>query len=385
MDNGEFQYDELKNVDSDPDNDRSSDGEDDEGALKSQRHPIRLLRVLPAETISSCLTCELITGDVTSGYTALSYVWGNPEPNCSLILRSASSCRPLSIHQKLFDFLLEVRRRVDESLIWVDAIYINQQNVSERNKQVRQMSSIYRSAARVIVWINDSHITHLFQAIQDNHDDFMQSHQERKNGDGSLSEWFDDWSWMLNPMRRGLRHFYQHEYWLRVWIRQEFMLAADVVFWSGNEYLDLAAIELLTRYFYLSEGIDRESRFQRRYGLVDNMFRLRIFQQESGERDMHKLAYFMQRYGRCSDIRDHVYVVLSLVEDGAFFNVDYNFTLYDLFCEVCDFFTRGEDRSGELAPNILQVLEIDAKDIFEQLEFSDWPLTEQVTINGVDR
>ncbi len=39
--------------------------------------------------------------------------------------------------------------------MWVDSICINQESIEEKNHQVRMMWRIYRSAARVWIWIGD--------------------------------------------------------------------------------------------------------------------------------------------------------------------------------------------------------------------------------------
>ena len=38
-------------------------------------------------------------------------------------------------------------------VIWIDAICINQDDISERDCQVLLMSSIYRSSKKLIVWV----------------------------------------------------------------------------------------------------------------------------------------------------------------------------------------------------------------------------------------
>ncbi|KAI8303540.1 hypothetical protein K4K59_013236 [Colletotrichum sp. SAR11_240] len=44
---------------------------------------------------------------------------------------------------------------MDHSKLWIDIIYINQEDLVERNSQVLRMSSIYKSAREVIVWLGE--------------------------------------------------------------------------------------------------------------------------------------------------------------------------------------------------------------------------------------
>jgi len=39
--------------------------------------------------------------------------------------------------------------------MWIDAICINQNDISERNNQVRQMGAIYSQASQVVVWLGE--------------------------------------------------------------------------------------------------------------------------------------------------------------------------------------------------------------------------------------
>jgi len=43
--------------------------------------------------------------------------------------------------------------------LWIDAIYINQADVNERNHQVAQMQEIYAGAKEVIVWLGPTYST----------------------------------------------------------------------------------------------------------------------------------------------------------------------------------------------------------------------------------
>jgi hypothetical protein len=47
---------------------------------------------------------------------------------------------------------------ITPTLVWADALCINQQDITERNQQVNMMSTIYRKATNVAVWLGpDEH------------------------------------------------------------------------------------------------------------------------------------------------------------------------------------------------------------------------------------
>ena len=55
--------------------------------------------------------------------------------------------------------MLEYRRRGVIIPLWVDAVCINQTNISERTTQVRMMRTIYSRAACVLVWLGEAEAT----------------------------------------------------------------------------------------------------------------------------------------------------------------------------------------------------------------------------------
>lgn len=123
-----------------------------------QSTEIRLLRLYPssglglARPLSGSLKTIRLQDDnssVPTEFEALSYFWGNEEADRTLSIDNT----PFSIKPNLETALRELSKGKVERLLWIDAICINQTDLNERNAQVRMMSSIYRSAAQVIIWI----------------------------------------------------------------------------------------------------------------------------------------------------------------------------------------------------------------------------------------
>ena len=110
-------------------------------------------------------------------YEALSYTWGSSEnPTIVQIASISSFCSAnhihclikewgdyvrneihnsgsLSVTQNLAEALRHLRKEDDFRALWVDAICVNQQDLTERSQQVRRMADIYRSARQVLVWL----------------------------------------------------------------------------------------------------------------------------------------------------------------------------------------------------------------------------------------
>jgi hypothetical protein len=87
--------------------------------------------------------------DKFPAYEALSYVWGDTKSSARILLNGVE----FDVTENLGAALIHLRSATSERTLWVDAICINQDNILERNEQVRQMGSIYEQATGVIVWL----------------------------------------------------------------------------------------------------------------------------------------------------------------------------------------------------------------------------------------
>ena len=116
---------------------------------------IRLLRLQPyslAKPLSGSLKTIRLQNDdgsLSTQFEALSYFWGDEAADRTFSLNNT----PFLIKPNLQGALRELCKGKVERLLWVDAICINQDDIKERNEQVRMMSSIYRQATRVVIWM----------------------------------------------------------------------------------------------------------------------------------------------------------------------------------------------------------------------------------------
>jgi hypothetical protein len=89
-------------------------------------------------------------------YEALSYTWGK---DTILEFAAVEICgqqdQKLGLRPNLASALRHLRLPADIRVLWIDAICINQDDVEERNKQVKRMTDIYTLAHRVVAWLGD--------------------------------------------------------------------------------------------------------------------------------------------------------------------------------------------------------------------------------------
>ena len=110
----------------------------------------RLLKISPGSS-DDPLLCDLFvsTLDDATPYTALSYVWGNPDKVGDIEL-GGHACK---ITRSLSDGLRRMRKADSVEIAWADAICINQNDNAEKGHQVDLMGAIYTNAHHVVVWL----------------------------------------------------------------------------------------------------------------------------------------------------------------------------------------------------------------------------------------
>jgi hypothetical protein len=119
---------------------------------------IRLLRLLPYKDENTPIQCKLfnynlqVSGKKTHPYDALSYVWGDSETSKSIFIEKHNLPVTLNLHSALW----RLRHHFIERILWVDALCINQRDLSEKEQQIRFMAKIYTQANRVVVWLGEA-------------------------------------------------------------------------------------------------------------------------------------------------------------------------------------------------------------------------------------
>ncbi|KAI1281090.1 heterokaryon incompatibility protein-domain-containing protein [Xylaria sp. FL0933] len=115
----------------------------------------RLVEILPGQWCDrlECLSIPLDLDLVAKGrYKALSYVWGSPKVTEMVIFNGEN-------HDVTINLACAMRhlRSSEEILtIWIDALCIDQSNISEKNRQVAMMRDIYAGAEEVVVFLGDA-------------------------------------------------------------------------------------------------------------------------------------------------------------------------------------------------------------------------------------
>jgi hypothetical protein len=110
---------------------------------------VRYVKLLPGAGNIECEIFEASTDEYIS-YTALSYAWGSASNPRTI---RCSGTRDLTVWSNLYQALWHIRHPTESRILWIDAICINQNDVSERNQQVAQMTKVYTQAEKLLIWL----------------------------------------------------------------------------------------------------------------------------------------------------------------------------------------------------------------------------------------
>jgi hypothetical protein len=88
-------------------------------------------------------------------YEAVSWCWGREAADQVLRVHTRLGILGLRISRNLRNALWALRQRNETRQLWIDAICINQQDITERNEQVARMDKIYGKASNVCIWLGD--------------------------------------------------------------------------------------------------------------------------------------------------------------------------------------------------------------------------------------
>jgi len=256
---------------------------------------LRLVTLLPSPTQDAQIECTLSVGSIENQslhYEALSYEWGDPDnPQYEILVDG----KPFTVRRNLHQALRCLRTEFSSRTLWIDAICINQEDVVERNHQVGMMGNIYNFASSVRVWLGEKgdhsreailllhEIWESFEEVCRPGKEVGQKAKDLRNklagsyytAPATPSAAFDSfdvlpssslpiyrgesfeiprnllvqerrlawWNRLAVPSEpldqwEGVAALVERTYWSRIWIVQEYLLAAGTVIQCGWDYID---------------------------------------------------------------------------------------------------------------------------------------------------
>jgi hypothetical protein len=265
--------------------------------------------------------------------------------------------------RNLDNALRHLRHSNKSRLIWIDALCINQNNISEKSIQVSNMGNVYRLAKTTISWLGPeenqsskainllrtiaTHVKvdwhfHEMQPSSEIRENKTLSDQDRNAGDKSetlsAAEWGDAASrvpWTDQELQ-WLSSLFSRSYFERAWIVQEISLSNDVVFQCG--LLTFAEDDLWKSIFCLkskltSGSIEESETYESFQKAVSQVYIIGRLKKRYGGITYVDLREHMKRF-HCRDPHDIIYANLKILKGGITVVPDYSLAVKDVFIEV---------------------------------------------------
>lgn len=324
-------------------------------------------RCLKLLSLHPQLTFRLVAFPIHSAqrYTALSYAWGTAPEEEDAICNGAS----YRLSRTLGRALRGIHTHTTTAWLWVDAICINQADDAEKAHQVAGMGALYASADRVVIWLGDAaddsalacallpELTDRIWALTED------SGGWKPRGTGDIVARGlpppEDRLW------RAAFLLYSREWFQRLWIVQEIVLARECVFVCGRGKLgwdvvvNFAVATSKSVFVGNIAGLHVRAMGERAYRstvgirLVRNAWRLQRGLEEGGSEG------------------DGLQAVMDVMQSqGAYLEVDYVYAVRGMLSEAL----RGQvvvDYSEEVKRNYGMVHARFFKQCLERLR--DWP------------
>lgn len=304
--------------------------------LPDDKKYIRLLEILHAERSDTTkVRCEISAWPVdrAPSYHAISYAWGDARETSVIIVND----QEMQVGQNCQYALRQAHCHGGSRYHWVDAICVDQANLTEKSKQVAMMGDVYRRAGHVLACVgghaDDSPL--LCRKIR------KQQRMSRSLAAASLKmchkpEWMVKvpflllrlgyWARWERDFQRALVAFSERPYFSRLWVAQELHQGSSVSFLCGydeigdralfSEMVLLHAVKDLHRHSYrvlypsLSDPGPRMSPTERGIRACIQMVALAL---SSTPFELSQILTGVIGL-RCQEPRDHVFAILSMVD-----------------------------------------------------------------------
>ncbi|KAF2120291.1 heterokaryon incompatibility protein-domain-containing protein [Lophiotrema nucula] len=250
-------------------------------------------------------------------YEALSYTWGGSYKPQDVTIDG----KLMLVTTNLFRALQHLRCRNRDRILWIDAICIDQTNEKERGHQVQQMTDIYRTAERVLIWLGqstpetDTVFDHMLQLARD------ATKYACKHWVASDKRWMEIWSSVQPPSghahgdlraeeRKGFEIILRRPWFKRVWIIQEVANARSAQIVCGTKSVS-------AHIFAVTPALLEVKPPPHYQAILDIMpGPTRAWSWWNRKHDLHTL---LLKFGgsEASDPRDMVYALLGISSDGG--------------------------------------------------------------------
>ncbi|KAH9232168.1 hypothetical protein K456DRAFT_1914802 [Colletotrichum gloeosporioides 23] len=323
---------------------------------------IRLVTIDPRdENDEDRVVCRMSVvnlGRCAPEFHTLSYTWGpaspedaakgvtdNPSNPVWIVWETGKPSERIShgevgfVASNLKAALLRLRDNSDLSgkRFWIDAICIDQRNLQERSSQVRLMARVFRSATSVLIWLGeeDEHTAksfHLMESVAEAKPEMLHlltphlvmQHQTCVDENTNSTQ--------IPPLHNhtyweAARKLFRRNYFSRVWIIQEVVLAKKATVLCGSHMTSWEHLESFSHFVTTTSWSRHFANLSSEDSIPGPCYHMTPTGLKANRKSRQALSYaetlvhalIRSRPYRCRDSRDKVYGLLGLVDFGDLF------------------------------------------------------------------
>lgn len=290
---------------------------------------LRVFTLFPGEEFEPLRGLIWVTRlDAKVHYTTVSYVWG---PRTRLKHALHTPVGRLTITETLYATLKKLRDRDKSVVLWVDAICINQDDDSEKTEQVQMLAQIFQNSVQTLGFIRDDGESEEVAEM------LMQVRTREV-----LCEDSADWprnlptcpkSWNkrgmpppTDPIWSKTSEFFRNDWFRRVWIIQEVVIARNMKLICGKYTIDWEYV------YSATQKIDQDPEMRIQGDEVRQSWQpfLRLGALRHCEARSSRLSIFvlLETFRHCQSTkrRDRFFSLLGIAADGNLtdFELDYH-------------------------------------------------------------
>ncbi len=249
-------------------------------------------------------------------------------------------------------------------MMWIDALCIDQSNISERNRQVQMMGSIYKKSKTTFIWLGPQ--SDRFSSALSTIKYYVESKDKcsarlwrgvpwRKLTMDERAEYQSHAQHDLNREKfheelGSLADLLKCSWFRRVWVVQEAALSCDTrLFWGHDAVVTwdelCVVVNLLEQHrdrifapadpqVYYSRIRNSILRFLDAAKFFRRIDRLRGMMQRNDAPPNSILVFLLISGFRATDRRDHVYSVMGMLPDITTVRVDYNLEAWEIMAKT---------------------------------------------------
>ncbi|CAG8955960.1 hypothetical protein HYFRA_00008814 [Hymenoscyphus fraxineus] len=303
---------------------------------------IRILKLLPGTEEIFCTLSRVSCIPKYPEYTALSYCWGGTSEKKSIWINGLF----VSITKNLFEALKVLRQR-NISVLWIDAICINQDDAAEKSHQVQRMAQVYRNASQTVAWLgrDNPYPDEVFDVLT-----LLASRQLSKSCKEEIMLEQPSRSLKAATKVEALNSFVSIPYWERTWIIQELALSRNVVFIWDEQLWDETTIHAAVGSIrWITRLPDKLPDWATMRGVFLAISHFR--QKQSSPISM---LLSDTTLSKATEQHDKIFAILGLAEEGFKLTpeVDYSKPLNDILrsAMILSFTTVKEETTGTCRP-----------------------------------